>query len=83
MNYVLDVKEGKTADGRFNVSYAHVGAPFDEQVIAVTASGLSVVSPAVKGYLFADKNFRDKFSHYSRTDMDTLGIPETGEVAFC
>ena len=81
-DYHLDIKEGKTTDKRFSVSYAYVRAPFDEQMIAMTASGLSVVSSAIKGYLFSDKNFRDAFSPYSRTNMDALDIPESGEVAF-
>ncbi|MFH1053602.1 MAG: hypothetical protein V1740_04275 [Candidatus Woesearchaeota archaeon] len=67
----LQLKEARTRDGLFIVTYTYVQGPADVQDLAFAAAGLDTISPAVKGMLMAgvDDNI---FTPYSRTDIDVF-----------
>jgi hypothetical protein len=78
----LDLKVRRTADGRFDVTWAVVDELSAEESMVIKENGLTTISPAIKTYLSMDKNFSQLIHGYHRTSMDAITLPRTGEVAF-
>ena len=76
----LEIKTLQTFDGKFNVSYAYLNAPYNEQVVTFLTNGLNMPSPAQVRYMQAF-NEDQSILNYSRTEMDVVNMPEVGKIA--
>lgn len=73
----LELKEAKTRDGLYTVTYAYLQRPADVQDLSFAANGLDTISPAIKGMLMAGVD-NSPFTPYSRTDMDVFNDDRDG-----
>jgi hypothetical protein len=67
----LELKEVRTRDGLYVVTYGHLKRPVDVQVLTFAANGLDTISPAEKGMLMAGID-KSPFTLDSMTSMDVF-----------